>query len=36
MWPTDSDPSIAFMKKVMFWGIVATGLFGLVVFVFFP
>lgn len=36
MWPSDPDPQVSFMKKAMFWGIVVTGLFGFVVFTFFP
>lgn len=36
MWPTDPDPAVAFMKKAMFWGIVATACFGLFVFTLLP
>lgn len=32
MWPSDPDPGLNSMKQVVFYGIVATALFGLVMF----
>jgi len=32
MWPTDADPQIAWMKKAVFWALVATAIFAAVMF----